>query len=28
MAGLLGGGLVILSFLVDTNRVLAGDLSP
>jgi len=27
IAALVGGGLVILSFLVDTNRVLAGDLA-
>ncbi|MBA3877856.1 MAG: hypothetical protein C0498_13205 [Anaerolinea sp.] len=28
IAALGGGGLVILSFLVDTNRVLAGDVAP
>ncbi len=28
VAALAGGGLVVLSFLVDTDRVLAGDLSP
>lgn len=28
LTALLGGGLVVLSFLVDTNRVLAGDSSP
>lgn len=28
VTALLGGGLVVLSFLVDTNRVLAGDPSP
>jgi len=28
IAALAGGGLVVLSFLVDTDRVLAGDLSP
>jgi hypothetical protein len=27
IAALAGGGLVILSFLIDTNRVMAGDAS-